>query len=82
MEEKNRTALAVPGIVTAAILVGSFLAISIIQYVRGQNKATSHSTTGSGNTTSHNATSLGAAAGNATTDAGNKTSGGSQGGKK
>ena len=72
------------GIAIAAMLVGSFFAVSIVQQVIAQGNATSHNATGAaaaaGNATRHNATSS-AAAGNATA-AGNKTGGsGSQGAK-
>lgn len=62
MDNKNKIAMSAYGIGIAAILVGSFFAVSI-----GQQAA-------QGNATSHNATSS-AAAGNATT-AGNKSNGG------
>ena len=73
------------GIAIAAMLVGAFFAVSIVQQVIAQGNATSHNATSSaagGNATSHNshnATSS-SAGGNATTS-GNKTSGGSQGAK-
>ena len=82
MDKKNKITMSAYGIAIAAMLVGSFFAVSIVQQVIAQGNATSHNATSSaagGNATSHNATSS-AAGGNATT-AGNKTSGGSQGAK-
>jgi hypothetical protein len=66
MEKKKRITVAVYGIVTAAILVGSYLAINIAQHVIAQS-----------NPISQNATSSGTASGNTTT-----AGGGSQGVKK
>lgn len=81
MEKKNRITVAVYGIVTAAMLVGSFLAINIAQHAIAQSNPTSQNATSpgaaGGNTTSHNATSSGSAGGNTTT-----AGGGSQGVKK
>jgi hypothetical protein len=69
MDKKNKITMSAYRMVIAAILVGSFFAVSIVQQAIAQ-----------GNTTSHNATGA-AAAGNATA-AGNKTGGGGSQGAK
>ncbi len=75
MNRKSKMSISVYGAITAAIVLGSFIAAGIVQHVNAQGGANHNATSlaaGAGkNATSHNATSLAASIGK-----GNNTSNG------
>ena len=46
MDKKNKITMSAYGMIIAAILVGSFFAVSIVQQAIAQGNATSHNATG------------------------------------
>ena len=81
MNRKSKTSISVYGAITAAIVLGSFIAVGIVQHVNAQAGSSQNATSLAGaagkNVTSHNATSLAAGIGKGN----NTSSGGGQGTK-